>query len=99
MLELNDNLQSAIVVDIGPTLHSKEMVVVYFPNQRILFQADMLNYGEWPIDTDISLEFVQKIKELDFPIDMIVGLHGRIITKDNIGLLYEGALENKFGND
>ena len=95
--ELTDNSLTATIFDIGPTLHSEEMIVLYFPNERIMYQADMLNYGEWPIDNEISVEFVGKIKQLDLPMDMIVGLHGQIINKDEIDRLFEGVLENKFG--
>ena len=95
-LKIVSNSLAVIILDIGPTLHSEEMIIIYFPNERILYQADMLNYGEWPIDNEISIEFVEKIKGLNLPIDRIVGLHGQIINKDEIDRLYKGALENKF---
>ncbi len=97
ILDLKDSMMAARVIELGPTLHSKEMLAVYFPNDSIMFQADMVNYREWPVDNDISLEFSKKIRELEIPLNMIVGLHGGIMLKDEIDKFLNGTLENTFG--
>ncbi|MCG8492320.1 MAG: hypothetical protein MI743_11945, partial [Sneathiellales bacterium] len=95
---LRDNSLTANIIDMGPTLHSDEMLIIHFPNERILFQADMVNYGEWPVDDAISIEFSQKIKNLNIPVDMIVGVHGRIMGKREVNKFLNGSLQNEFGN-
>ncbi|WP_420601862.1 MBL fold metallo-hydrolase [Flagellimonas sp.] len=97
-LNLSDDSLTARVIDLGPTLHSDEMVITYFPREKIIFQADLVNYGEWPINNDISVEFAEKIKELKIPVNMIVGLHGQSMNKDEVEQFLNGTLKNKFGN-
>jgi len=78
-LSLHDTKGDAVIYDIGATVHAEQMLVTYFPKYRILFQSDMINYGEWPLDTDLTRTLVSKIKALDLSPKMIVGIHGRII--------------------
>jgi hypothetical protein len=53
--------------DIGPNPHAKEILVVYLPKEKILFQADMLNAaanGTFPIAQDPTISFSEKLQQL-----------------------------------
>jgi glyoxylase-like metal-dependent hydrolase (beta-lactamase superfamily II) len=80
------------VHDIGPIEHAREMVILYLPNEKILFQSDLLNpiagggppipidaifHGIFPGDT-IALR--KSIAELGLRVETIAGSHGRVAT-------------------
>ncbi|MGH9903802.1 MAG: MBL fold metallo-hydrolase, partial [Pyrinomonadaceae bacterium] len=69
--------------DIGPSPHANEMVVVYLPKEKILFQADLLNpnqQGILPFAQDAAVHLAGKIQQLGLDVERIVGAHGRIVT-------------------
>ena len=80
------------VHDIGPTAHANEMLALYFPNEKILWQADMINYGEWSTDNILKDQLVDKIKSLDLDVEILVGLHGKVLNKEEIDALLQGTL-------
>ncbi len=95
-LLIEDNIQSAVVIDIGPTPHSNEMLVIYFPKQGLLFQSDMTMYGGWPLNSEITKFFVSKLKELNLTINTIVGSHAGVIKGNNVEKLLKGELADPF---
>ncbi len=69
--------------DIGPNPHANEMIVVYLPKEKILFQADMLNpaaNGTIPIAQDVTISFNEKLQQLGLDVEKIYGVHGRAAT-------------------
>ncbi len=88
---LEDATRRVELYDVGPIPHAEEMLVVYLPDERILFQSDLFNpvtpSGPEPIgyddpwhgvdveDTKHLLAFIRE-KELD--VERIVGSHGRV---------------------
>jgi glyoxylase-like metal-dependent hydrolase (beta-lactamase superfamily II) len=75
------------VYDIGPNPHAKEILVVYLPKEKILFQADMLNpaaNGTIPIAQDSTISFSEKLQQLDLKVDKIYGVHGRSATPEEL---------------
>ena len=44
-LVIKDQNHEVVIYDIGPNPHANEMLIVYFPNEKILYEADMVNKG------------------------------------------------------
>lgn len=82
-LVLKDKSQEAVVYDIGPNPHAKGMLMVYFPEQKILYQSDMVNRTEYPQNKSTD-DFIIKIKKLKLSIDTMVGLHGITLNKEEV---------------
>ena len=73
--------------DIGPNPHANEMLVVYLPKEKILFQADMLNAaanGTIPIAQDPTISFSEKLQQLGLNVEKIYAVHGRAATPDEL---------------
>ncbi|MEP6922512.1 MAG: MBL fold metallo-hydrolase [bacterium] len=73
--------------DIGPNPHAKEMLVVYLPKEKILFQADMLNAaanGTIPIAQDPTISFSEKLQQLGLNVEKIYAVHGRAATPEEL---------------
>ena len=73
--------------DIGPNPHANEILVVYLPREKILFQADMLNpaaNGTIPIAQDPTISFSEKLQQLGLNVDKIYGVHGRATTPEEL---------------
>jgi glyoxylase-like metal-dependent hydrolase (beta-lactamase superfamily II) len=69
--------------DIGPNPHANELLVVYLPKEKILFQADMLNAapnGTVPIAQDPTVSFSEKLQQLGLNVEKIYAVHGRAAT-------------------
>jgi glyoxylase-like metal-dependent hydrolase (beta-lactamase superfamily II) len=69
--------------DVGPNPHANEMLVVYLPKEKILFQADLLNpaaNGSIPIAQDVTISFSEKLQQLGLQVEKIYGVHGRAAT-------------------
>ncbi|HEX8286734.1 MAG TPA: MBL fold metallo-hydrolase [Pyrinomonadaceae bacterium] len=71
---------------IGPTSHVADMVMFYFPNEKILFQGDMfspLDTGGIPPIIEINHELVKKVDELKLDVETLVAVHsGAVAWKD-----------------
>ena len=90
-----DNRHEVEVHDIGPIDHAREMVVVYLPRERILFQSDLFNPiipGE-PVSLDSvyhgiaasdSASLLKFIEVKNWKVERIVGSHGRIATFEEL---------------
>ena len=73
--------------DIGPNPHANEMLVVYLPREKILFQADMLNAaanGTIPIAQDPTISFSEKLQQLGLNVEKIYAVHGRSATPEEL---------------
>ena len=73
--------------DIGPNPHVREMVVAYLPQEKILFQADLVGLpadGPLPPASPATVDLVQKIRALGLDVDQVVGAHGRVGTMDEV---------------
>ena len=84
---IKDAKNETIIMDIGPNEHTKENLVVYFPNQKLLYQADMINEGEYP-PTSTSKEFIATLKSLKLKVETMVGTHGKVLDKGAIDALF-----------
>jgi glyoxylase-like metal-dependent hydrolase (beta-lactamase superfamily II) len=94
-----DGSQTVELIDVGPNPHAKEMVIAYLPKQRIVFQGDLFNVpnNDGPIGPPqpTTISFVQKLKELNLPVDRIAGVHGRTATFAEFTAATEGSATGK----
>ncbi len=82
-----DDKHTVELYDVGPNPHATEMIVAYFPKEKILFQADMLNAapnGSIPIAQDVTLSFAERIQQLGLNLEKIYGVHSRAVTPDEL---------------
>ena len=89
-----DGKQTVEVIDIGPSPHAKEMLVVYLPKEKIIFQGDLVNLpnsGRWMPSTVIAatVHFFDSIKRLNLDVQRIASVHGPATTLDEL----RGAIE------
>ena len=80
----SDEQHTVEVYDIGPGPHTKEMLIVYLPKEKILFQGDLLNLpsGTQAITpgNETTAHFAEKLKELGLSVERIAAVHGRTAT-------------------
>jgi len=73
--------------DVGPTPHVDEMVIAYFPREKLAFVSDLflVSYSgrNGPAEPSTVL-FNDKIRELGLQVETIAGGHGRIGTMDEL---------------
>lgn len=73
--------------DVGPNPHANEMLVAYFPKEKILFQADLLNpaaNGTIPVAQDATIAFSERLQQLGLQVEKIYGVHGRPATLEEL---------------
>ena len=83
----SDDKHVVEVYDIGPNPHANEILVVYLPKEKILFQADLLNpaaNGTIPIAQDPAISFSEKLQQLGLNVEKIYGVHGRAATPEEL---------------
>ena len=77
---IRDANHEVIVYDIGPSPHAEQMLITYLPSEKILYQSDMINEGEYP-ENDTTRHFEKKLQELRIDPKIVVGLHGKVKRK------------------
>ena len=93
---IGDGDRTIELYEVGP-LHTREMVIAYLPQEKILFQSDLFNPitagGAEPIEHDAPFHGVYdenpaqlhaKIRELGLDVRTIAGSHGRVATIDEL---------------
>jgi hypothetical protein len=75
---LDDGTNRVELYDFGPTEHIAQILLAYFPKEKLLFQADL-----WDIlSTDLAIagtdavNMARKIQELGLPVERIIPVHG-----------------------
>ncbi len=84
---ISDGTTTVEIIDIGSGPHAEEMLVAYLPNEKILFQGDLLNRpanGDYPIANETSSHFLRWIESQKLAVDWIVPVHGTITTMDEL---------------
>ncbi len=71
---ITDGKREAVVINIGPNPHARDMLIVHLPKEKILWQSDMINEGEYPANA-ATADFWRKVGGLE--VERVVGLHGR----------------------
>lgn len=81
-----DGKRTVELFSIGPTSHVNEMVMFYFPKEKILFQGDMfspMDGGGIPPIIEINYELAKKVEELKLAVETLVAVHsGAAAWKD-----------------
>lgn len=73
---IRDANHEAVIFNIGPNPHARDLLIVHLPKEKILWQADMINDGEYPPNAS-TRDFEKKIASLGLDYRSVVGLHGR----------------------
>ncbi|HXE91814.1 MAG TPA: MBL fold metallo-hydrolase [Terriglobales bacterium] len=75
---LEDGANRVELYDFGPTGHITQMLVAYFPKEKVLFQADVWD----PISLELviagpdTVNMARKITELGLKVERIIPVHG-----------------------
>ena len=93
---IGDGGRTIELYEVGP-LHTREMVIAYLPEEKILFQSDLFNpisvNGPDPIEHDAPFHGVYddnparlyaRIRELGLDVRTIAGSHGRVGTIEEL---------------
>lgn len=84
---LTDGTTTVEILDIGSGPHAEEMLVAYLPNEKIIFQGDLLNRpanGDHPIANDTSAHFANWIESKKLAVEKIIPVHGTVTTMDEL---------------
>ena len=76
---LTDGVTTVELIDIGSGPHAEEMLVAYLPNEKIVFQGDLLNRpgnGDAPIANDTTAHFAKWLESSGLKVEKVVGVHG-----------------------
>ena len=82
---LTDGTTTVELIDIGPGGHTDEMLVAYLPNEKLIYQGDLLNRpsnGDYPIANATSAHFLKWIDDKKLAVEKIVPVHGTVTTMD-----------------
>ena len=80
---LTDGTTTVEIYDIGKGPHTEEMLVAYFPDQKFIYQGDLLNRpsnGDYPIANDTSVHFLNWIDAKKLAVEMTIPVHGTPTT-------------------
>jgi glyoxylase-like metal-dependent hydrolase (beta-lactamase superfamily II) len=73
--------------DIGPTSHVNELVIAYFPKEKLVFQGDALilpNRGEVAKANALTRDFSAALQRLGLDVQTIAGVHGPVGTIEDL---------------
>jgi glyoxylase-like metal-dependent hydrolase (beta-lactamase superfamily II) len=82
-----DGTQTVELYDIGSGPHMDEMIVAYLPQQKIIFQGDLLNRpedGHIAPGNATTAHFAAWLKKSGLAVERIVGVHGPVATPDDL---------------
>ena len=80
---LTDGTTTVELYDIGAGPHAEGMLVAYFPDQKLIYQGDLLNRpsnGDYPIANDTSAHFLNWIDTKKLPVEITIPVHGTPTT-------------------
>jgi glyoxylase-like metal-dependent hydrolase (beta-lactamase superfamily II) len=89
-----DDAHTIEVYDIGPGPHTKEMLIVYLPKEKIVFQGDLLNLPQAGTTiitpgNETTAHFADRLKALGLAVEKIAAVHGRTGTMDDLRVAIE----------
>ena len=91
-----DGKQTLEVIDIGPSPHAEEMLVVYLPKEKLVFQGDLVNLpnsGRYMPSTvnDTTVHFFDWIIKSGLDVTRVAAVHGPATTLEDL----RAAVERK----
>lgn len=78
---LRDARQVVEFYDVGPYAHAREELIIYLPQQKLLFEGDLFTSGNGDVIAPASssaMLLADKIRQLGLAVEQIVGMHGRL---------------------
>ncbi|MBA3242964.1 MAG: MBL fold metallo-hydrolase [Acidobacteria bacterium] len=84
-----DGVQTIEVIDIGPSPHVTEMLVVYLPKEKLVFQGDLVNLpasGKYAATTvnETTVHFVEWLNRTSLDVRRIAAVHGPSTTLEEL---------------
>jgi glyoxylase-like metal-dependent hydrolase (beta-lactamase superfamily II) len=80
----SDDKHTVEVLDIGPGPHTKEMLIVYLPKEKIVFEGDLLGLPAGttaiPPANETTVHFAERLSALGLAVEKIASVHGRTAT-------------------
>ena len=92
---LTDGTTTVELIDIGPSPHAEEMLVAYLPNEKLIFQGDLLDRpanNDPPTINDITVHFSNWLDKSKLDVTRVIAVHGPPSTRDE---LRKGIAEKK----
>jgi glyoxylase-like metal-dependent hydrolase (beta-lactamase superfamily II) len=92
---LTDGTTTVELIDIGPSPHAEEMLVAYLPNEKLIFQGDLLDRpanNDPPTINDITVHFSNWLDTAKLDVTRVIAVHGPPSTRDE---LRQGVAEKK----
>ena len=87
-MTLSDGNRVIELIDIGPTPHTEQMLIVYLPEEKIIFEADHFGVprtGPIPAASETTQAFAKALDHLGLDFDKIVGAHSpRVGSPDDL---------------
>lgn len=84
---LTDGTTTVEILDIGSGPHTEEMLVAYLPNEKLIFQGDLLNRpanGDYPIANDTTVHFAKWLTNSKLNVEKILAVHGTPSTIEEL---------------
>jgi glyoxylase-like metal-dependent hydrolase (beta-lactamase superfamily II) len=82
----SDGARTVELYNIGPSPHVNELLIAYFPKERMVFVADVFDFNPGQITpaADDTAHFAEKIKSLGLQVETIVPVHGTPAKMDDL---------------
>lgn len=84
---LTDGTTTVELHDIGSGPHTEQMLVAYFPTEKMVFQGDLLNRpnnGDQALANDTTVHFSNWLDKSNLPVDRVLGVHGPPSTREEL---------------
>ncbi|HEX6125054.1 MAG TPA: MBL fold metallo-hydrolase [Pyrinomonadaceae bacterium] len=84
---LTDGTTTVELIDIGPGGHTDEMLIAYMPNEKLVFQGDLLNRpanNDPATINDTTVHFSRWLESSKLSVERIIGVHGPPSTLDEV---------------
>lgn len=95
---LTDGTTSVELIDIGPGGHTDEMLVAYLPNEKLIFQGDLLNRpanNDPATINDSTVHFANWLENSKLSVTKVIGVHGPPSTLEE---LRKGVADRRSAN-
>lgn len=94
-----DGKQTLEIIDIGPSPHANEMLIAYLPQEKLVFQGDLVNLpasGKYSPTTvnATTIHFFNEIKRRGWDVDRIAAVHGPATTTDELAKAIKKSQSN-----
>lgn len=93
---LTDGTTTVELHDIGSGPHTEQMLVAYFPTEKMVFQGDLLNRpnnGDQALANDTTVHFSNWLDKSNLAVDRVIGVHGPPSTREELRQAVAGMLK------